>query len=165
MSAASPVRFRDPRSTEYDFLDSILVRCPRCDHLARVRRQPHAEERPLFAPRRLVCPSCGLMRAWAGRGIGLWAGSRGPAEDPYLRARLWLQRETRHGWLWAYDLGHLDLIRRYVDAGLRERAGWYDTGQKMTLVARLPTWIKSAKHRDEVLRTVDRIRASVLTPG
>ncbi|MFD8389432.1 hypothetical protein ACFV2N_09565 [Streptomyces sp. NPDC059680] len=163
--SGSPVRFRDPRSTEYDFLDSILVRCPRCDRIARVQRQPHPGGRLLFAPRRLVCRSCGLSRTWTGRGVGLWAGSRGPAEDPYFGARLWLQRETRHGWLWAYDLRHLDLIRRHTGAALRERAGWYDTGQKMTLVARLPAWVKSAKNRDEVLRAVDRIRASVLTPG
>ncbi|MFE8945945.1 hypothetical protein [Streptomyces sp. NPDC007856] len=163
--SGSPVRFRDPRSTEYDFLDSILVHCPRCDRVARVERQPHPEARPLFAPRRLVCRSCGLSRTWEGRGIGPWAGSGGPAEDPYFRTRLWLQRETRHGRLWAYDLRHLDLIRRCAAADLRERAPWYDTGQKMTLVARLPVWIKSAKNRDEVLRTVDRIRKSVLTQG
>ncbi|MEU2927822.1 hypothetical protein ABZ636_22650 [Streptomyces sp. NPDC007251] len=130
-----------------------------------MQRRPHAEEWPLFAPRRLVCRSCGLSRSWAGRGIGVWAGTRGPAEDPYFRARLWLQRETRDGWLWAYDLRHLDLIRRHVDAGLRERAGRDANGPRHSLVARLPAWIKSAKHRDEVLRTVDRIRASVLTPG
>ncbi|MER6074475.1 hypothetical protein ABT187_37780 [Streptomyces sp. NPDC001817] len=138
---------------------------PRCDRVARVQRQPHPEERPLFAPRRLVCRSCGLSRTWAGRGIGLWAGSTGPAEDPCFHARLWLQRETRHGWLWAYDLRHLDPIRLHVDATLRGRAGRDAIGPRHSLVARLPAWIKSAKNRDEVLRTVDRIRASVLTPG
>ncbi|WP_433454275.1 hypothetical protein ACQPXS_39405 [Streptomyces sp. CA-142005] len=163
--SGSPVRFRDPRSTEYDFLDSLLVHCPRCDRIARVQRQPDPGERPLFAPRRLICRSCGLSRTWTGRGVGLWAGSGGPAMDPYFGVRLWLQRETRHGRLWAYDLRHLDLIRRYAAAGLRERAPWYDTGQKTTLVARLPVWIKSAKNRDEVLRTVDRLRKSVLTRG
>jgi hypothetical protein len=67
--------------------------------------------------------------------------------------------------LWAYNLQHLDLIRRFVAADLRERAPWYDTGQKMTLVARLPAWMKSAKNRDEMLRTVDRLRATVIAPG
>ncbi|MEV6832949.1 hypothetical protein AB0N17_00170 [Streptomyces sp. NPDC051133] len=159
----SPARFRDPRSTEYDFLDSILVRCPRCDRVARVQRQPHSAEPRPFAPRRLVCRSCGLARVWAGRGIGPWSGSSGPAADAYFGVRLWLRRETRHGRLWAYDLAHLDLIRRFAGATLRERAPWYDTGQKLTLVARLPAWVTSAKNRDEVLRGVDRLRRSVLT--
>lgn len=80
---------------------------------------------------------------------------------PLLRHPLWLQTETRHGWLWAYNLEHLTFLRQFVAASLRERAPWYDTGQKMTVVARLPVWIKSAKNRDEVLRAVERIRGSV----
>ncbi|MEU0638943.1 hypothetical protein ABZ338_22275 [Streptomyces albidoflavus] len=31
-------RFRDPRSTVYDFLDLVLVRCPGCAGAARVLR-------------------------------------------------------------------------------------------------------------------------------
>lgn len=70
--------------------------------------------------------------------------------------------ETRHGWLWAYSPGHLTLIHHYVTATMRERAPRYDTGRKMTLVARLPAWIKHAKNRDEVLRAIDRIRTSLV---
>lgn len=33
----------------------------------------------------------------------------------------------------------------------------------MSLVERLPAWVKSAKHREELLRTIRRLRASV--PG
>jgi len=90
-------------------------------------------------------------------------GTAQPASDPYFGSPLWLQIETRHGWLWAYNLEHLDLIRRFVQAPLRERAPWYDTGQKMTLVARLPAWIKRAKNRDEILRAVSRARASLVS--
>jgi hypothetical protein len=75
--------------------------------------------------------------------------------------RLWLQTETRHGAVWAYNLEHLNLLGRFVAASLRERDPWYEHGRKMTCVARLPAWIKSAKNRTEVLRAVDRIRASV----
>lgn len=31
----------------------------------------------------------------------------------------------------------------------------------MTYIARLPAWIKSDKNRTEVLRVIDRLRASV----
>lgn len=64
--------------------------------------------------------------------------------------------------MWAYNLEHLDLIRRFVRATLRERASWYDTGQKMTLAAPLPAWIKRARNRDEILRAVGRIQASLV---
>ncbi|WP_030691123.1 hypothetical protein [Streptomyces globisporus] len=157
-------RFRDPRSTQYDFISSIMVRCPGCAKAARVIPAPEEDSAPggpvLFRPRRLVCRGCGLSRVWSGRAVTFSHGTAHPATDPYFGMPLWLQVETRHGWLWAYDLEHLDLIRRFVQASLRERAPWYDTGQKMTLVARLPVWIKRAKNRDEILRAVSRIHAS-----
>ncbi|GAA4020483.1 hypothetical protein [Streptomyces plumbiresistens] len=163
-----PTRFRDRRSTAYDFIGSVLVRCPRCTRIAHVEAHRTTEEAlptRLFAPRRLVCRACGLSRTWQGRSIEFSGGRHSPARDPYFRLPLWLQVETRHGGLWAYNLEQLDLLGRFVGASLRERAPWYDTGQKMTYVARLPTWIKNAKNRDEVLRAVDRLRASVVTAG
>ncbi|MFG2555480.1 hypothetical protein ACGFWF_36885 [Streptomyces sp. NPDC048581] len=152
--SAEPVRFRDPLSELYEFADSMLVRCPRCDGMA------HYDMRPADAPdahgasysrRRLVCGSCGLARD----------SSRG--EGRCVHPVLWLRTETRHGEVWAYNLEHLDLLRRFVAASLRERRPWYEHGRKMTYVARLPAWIKQAKNRDEVLRAIDRIRASVVT--
>lgn len=157
-------RFRDPRSTEYNFISSIIVRCPGCAKAARVLPAPEAsdpEGRILFTPRRLVCRGCGLSRMWSSRRVVISHGTTEPATDPYFGMPLWLQVETRHGWLWAYNLEHLDLIRRFVQAPLRERAPWYDTGRKMTLLARLPAWIKRAKNRDEILRAVSRIHGSL----
>ncbi|MEV7152714.1 hypothetical protein AB0O05_40150 [Streptomyces sp. NPDC093084] len=156
------VRFRDPRNTEYDFISLIVVRCPGCEKAARVVPAPEDSDpagRILFRPRRLVCRGCGLSRVWSGSRVELSAGTAQPATDPYFGLPLWLQVETRHGWLWAYNLEHLDLIRRFVQAPLRERAPWYDAGQRMTLVARLPVWIKRARNRDEILRAVSRISA------
>ncbi|WP_373308085.1 hypothetical protein [Streptomyces humidus] len=143
-----------------------MVRCPSCGKAARV--VPASEDsdpdgRMLFGPRRLLCRGCGLSRVWSRRLVTLSRGTAQPARDPYFGIPLWLQVETRYGWLWAYNLEHLDLIRRFVQASLRERAPWYDSGQKMTLVARLPAWIKRAKNRDEVLRAVSRIHASLAT--
>ncbi|MER6915588.1 hypothetical protein ABT354_28280 [Streptomyces sp. NPDC000594] len=158
-------RFRDPQSTEYSFLGSIMVRCPGCAKAARVIPAPGEDSgsggRILFRPRRLVCRGCGLSRVWNGRLVALSPGTARPATDPYFGRPLWLQTETRHGWLWAYDLEHLDLIRRFVRAPLRERMPYGGTGQRMTLVARLPAWIKRAKNRNEILRAVNRIHGSL----
>ena len=151
----TPVRFHDPRATLADFASSTLVRCPRCERIAHFERRPCTPpdaEGKRYPHTRLVCRSCGLCRINTGPSYGPWP-------------TLWLRTGTRHGELWAYNLQHLDLIRRFVAADLRERAPWYDTGQKMTLVARLPAWMKSAKNRDEVLRAVDRLRATVIAPG
>ncbi|MFD4570787.1 hypothetical protein ACFWNK_03310 [Streptomyces sp. NPDC058417] len=141
----APVRFHDPGADAHDFTASVLVRCPRCARLARLERRtgaPDAQGRTR-PEHRVVCRSCGLCR------------------KPHAWPELWLRTRTRRGEIWAYDLEHLDLLRRFVAADLRERAPWYEHGRKMTYVARLPAWIKSARHRAEVLRAIDRLRASV----
>ncbi|WP_210592198.1 hypothetical protein [Streptomyces sp. GESEQ-35] len=158
-------RFRDSRHTKFDFVDHVLVRCPKCSGIAHVAPAAPVfrEASPsLFAQRRLVCRACGLARH-ATDGLRLFRGT-GEAVDPYFGLPLWLQAETRHGWVWAYNPEHLDLIRQFVQAPLRERPPWDSTGlkRKMTLVARLPSWIKSAKNRAEVLRAIERIRSSLV---
>jgi hypothetical protein len=166
-------RFRDSCRRVDLFLDSVLVRCPNCSQAARVLPEPPfrpsadgdaaragTAESPsprIWTPRRLVCTRCGLARTQTGGGVYMWRGGGQPAIDPYFHTLLWLQTETRHGWLWAYNEKHLDLLERYVRAKLRERSHSYE---RKTLVACLPRWIKQAGHRDEVLRAVDRIRAS-----
>lgn len=130
----APARFHDPGTTDQAFRASVLVHCPRCDRIAHFERA------------RVICRSCGMCGPVA---QGTWP-------------RLWLRGATRHGELWAYSLEHLDLIRRFVAADLRERDPWYEHRRKMTCVGRLPAWTKSAKNRTEVLRVIDRMRASVI---
>ncbi|CAM5672541.1 hypothetical protein SAVIM338S_07071 [Streptomyces avidinii] len=168
MSPSSPPhRFQDPRSTEYDYLASVLVRCPGCEKVAHVGTAPDpagAHDQDPFARRRLVCRSCGTAKERDRGGPALHRDRYEPATDPYFGVPLWLQTETRHGWVWAYNLEHLDLIGRFVRAPLREGIPWHDHGRKMTVVARLPAWMQQAGNRDEVLRAIARIHASLLGP-
>jgi hypothetical protein len=70
---------------------------------------------------------------------------------------LWLRTECCGGhFLWANNEAHLDDLGSHVGATLRERPdgasglSWY-----------VPAWMKQAKHRDEVLRSLGRLRASL----
>ncbi|MEV4437953.1 hypothetical protein AB0K09_02875 [Streptomyces sp. NPDC049577] len=161
--SSPPLRFRDPQKTKYDFLGLILVRCPACAGPARVVRSPGDQGPSLFVPRRLTCGGCGTARRWAGNVVPLHRAGGGAVREPYFGAPLWLQTETRHGWLWAYNPEHLELVRRFVQASLRERAPWYEHGRKMTVVGRLPAWVKRAKNREEILRAIGRMPD--VTPG
>ncbi len=109
-------RFRDPRSTVYDFLDLVLEHCPGCAGAARVVRVPGDEgpggRRP-FATRRLVCGGCGASRKCDGTRLTFPRGAAGPVTDPYFGRPLWLRAETRHGTLWAYNLDPVDLLASF----------------------------------------------------
>jgi hypothetical protein len=60
--------------------------------------------------------------------------------------------------LWAFNRTHLDLLEGHVGAVLRERQGFRPGKSVLT---RLPAWITAAKHREEVLRTIRHMRATL----
>ncbi|MBK9270133.1 MAG: hypothetical protein IPM48_00925 [Saprospiraceae bacterium] len=74
--------------------------------------------------------------------------------DPAFGLDLWYQDEVRGNVLWAYNETHLIEIKNYVKAELRERS---THRFKMTMVEKLPSFIKSAKNRDEVLQSIERM--------
>lgn len=168
-SASEPGdRFRDRRERKYgyDFIDEVLVGCPRCDGCAVVLAHPGTPEDGETASTgamnfrgRLRCKECGYFKDET---VGS-AVVGGPV-DPYFRRPLWLQASCCGHVLWAYNVRHLDLLEAYVAAKLRER-GDLVAWAPASLVERLPTWLKTAKNRAEVLRTIGRLRSTLPTDG
>lgn len=74
--------------------------------------------------------------------------------DPVFGLLLWYKNLVKGNIFWAYNLRHLTEIKNYVQAILRERT---TERFKMTMVERLPDFIKLAKNRQEVLRAIDRM--------
>ncbi|BCJ47086.1 hypothetical protein GCM10010168_83070 [Actinoplanes ianthinogenes] len=157
-------RFRDP-TWEYTLValagQPIDVVCPRCAARARVITPPGAGA-PLVAGvdaqvildaaaaadrlRRLVCSACGYTRTAS---PPTSSPSRGGPVDPFFRQPLFLTTRVRGHHLWAYHRPHLDLLTRFIAAGLRERGP--GGGCVMSLLERLPPWMKSARNRDDLL--------------
>ncbi|MGK5681522.1 hypothetical protein [Actinoplanes sp. URMC 104] len=111
---------------------------------------------PLSEPRRFTCAGCVASVQWSPRGsLSCWGGP----VDPYFGLPLWLRTSVRRGrMLWAFNVAHLDLLEGYVAAGVRERDV---PASGLTMVARLPLWVKAAGNRGEVLRSVARLRELV----
>lgn len=59
------------------------------------------------------------------------------------------QENVRENLFWAENTLHIKVIEDYVSSDLREREG-------MSLVAKLPTFIKSKKNRDAILKIIQR---------
>lgn len=74
--------------------------------------------------------------------------------DPAFGLQLWFQGSVKGNIIWAYNLRHLTEIKNYVQATLRERT---TDRFKMTMVEKLPDFIKLAKNRDEVLKIIERM--------
>lgn len=142
-------RFRDPALRIYDLVgQGVDVVCPRCERRARVA--VHCPGRAT-----LSCAGCAYVATWPGTSrVQAWGGPI----DPYFWQPLWLRAGCAGHTLWAFNRQHLDILAEYVGAGLRERG---PAEHAMTMVARLPAWIKTAKHRAEVLKVLDRLRHSL----
>jgi hypothetical protein len=158
-----PQRFRDPLTRLWRFADEILVHCPNCDREASVIPDLEFADDPRRSPlhRRLSCLRCGHTDSWTAprAGIGWTIPEPSGPTDPYFGLPLWLRANCCGGHvLWAYNAKHLDLLEAYLTARLRERGDYLGS---MSLVERLPAWLKSAKHRDEALRSIRRLRASL----
>ncbi|MGI5171769.1 hypothetical protein ACQEU3_46230 [Spirillospora sp. CA-253888] len=143
-------RFRDPGVWAHQFMDRILVRCPGCGGCAVIVNRPDApDDARSEVGRRLRCLNCGLFKDERRVPTGPWHG-------PHTGFALWLRGACRGRTLWAFNLDHLGLLESYVAARLRESGPDPDA-----MLPRLPNWLVSAKHRDEVLRAARRLRASV----
>jgi hypothetical protein len=151
-------RFQDPGSTLWRFSREILVVCPSCDGTATIRPESAQD----FTTRRLTCTGCAHTAEWTARPTRGWwdhPEPTGPVE-PWFGRPLKLRARCRGHVLWAYNLEHLDLLEGYLAAGLRIRGTTGDC-QEQTMLARLPTWLKSAKNRGDVLGTIRHLRAAV----
>jgi hypothetical protein len=153
-------RFHDPDLPLEAYLDEVLVECPRCRDRAEVRPvdrdAPWPDRGDWRRDRRLACAACALVRSWPAEGATRSAVT-GADVDPWFRQPLWLRAELGGHVVWAYNRRHLQLLRDFVAARHRTRDA---TPTRIHSVAsRLPGWFKEARHRDELLRVLDRLAA------
>ncbi|GHU22691.1 hypothetical protein FACS1894172_04830 [Spirochaetia bacterium] len=136
-------RFKDPGMHLYDFADHYLVECPDCNRCATITTNKE-ETFNLFKKKTFLCRYCGKFEENAGN------------HD------LWLSGTCNGNTLWAYNLEHLEFIEKYVKAKLREsnkddERGYYNQG----LFSRLPKWIKDKSNREDILKTIKKLRNTV----
>jgi hypothetical protein len=147
--------------TEIDAVlrDHILVRCPRCSERATIDCRSGFE--------RLTCPACGLVKEIQPRSASSKEFNARSALEVYnsgntlFGAPLWLETECCGGnRLWALNETHLDSFSAFV--GSTDRTGEFPSPAGYRQPAdKLPKWMVEAKHRDEVLRTPDRLRKTL----
>ena len=151
-------RFTDQKLTIGDFMDEILVRCPRCGHCAVVAPPPGGDT-ALSADRRLSCRHCGLVKDKTPESVMLGIDSL--PVDSYFELPLWLQTQNGPHTLWAYNQRHLDYIESFVRAAHRDRPSDMEGGLNRTMISRLPLWIKKSANRQRVLSMIAKLKQTL----
>jgi hypothetical protein len=146
-------RFVDTGTKVYDLGDEFLVVCPKCSGRGLVTyldELPTRASERFFAPRRFVCHECMHRAKWRAKQISV-----GGPLDWYFGFPLWLQIPCCGEILWANNIEHIEILRSYVNATLRERT----KKGRNSFLSKLPKWIGAAKNRKEIVKALDRLRA------
>lgn len=80
-----------------------------------------------------------------------------PGLDPFFGLPLLLRGMVKDHVMWFFNRAHLDYVRDYVKADLRERI----QPGKWSMITRLPGWVKEGKNRDRILRVMQRIEGQL----
>lgn len=107
---------------------------------------------------RARCGHCGYTGVYRADPASPPAGAA--YEEPRLVGLYLTTRVSGHV-LWVANLAHLDLLEDYLSASLRERG----PVRGMTMMARLPQWMKSATMRPKVMRALAHLRERALKAG
>jgi hypothetical protein len=102
----------------------------------------------------MKCTNCEREKKYDVHYTLTYANSK-QATDPYFGLQLWLQISFDNNILWAYNFEHLEYLKNYVGARLREAA----SGGKYSLAWKLPNFIKLAKNRDRILKAINRLES------
>lgn len=152
-------RFTDRREHRYTISetnheDPVLIACPRCGTKAVVI--PHGDDEV-----KASCTACAFSRVKSANGRAFYWYSDDPG-DGYFGFDLWLVTTCNGNSLWAFNQKHLDFLENYVAAALRTRSPDEERGwRNSSLASRLPKWIKSAKNRDALLKSIDELKAKL----
>lgn len=103
----------------------------------------------------IECPSC----EQATKVPLTWTTERfsGAAIDPVFGLPLYLQARCCGETLWVYNREHLNKLREYTHASLRERVN----GRHWSMFARLPRWMSAAKNRESVLASLEKLESKL----
>ena len=158
-------KFRNEHRMLEDFGDEFLVLCPNCAMKSKVISLGDASPYEPNIVKRFICVSCGTNKDYVPKknhsnqlmisySVEWKEGfiNIGGAFDWYFGYPLYLQIPCCGHTLWAYNIKHLNYLKQYVQAELRENKPYY-----LSIESRLPVWIKSSKNRTTILKAISKL--------
>lgn len=141
----------DPYSTRWVRIRQDDPRCVNCRKPLPTEAMPTGLMKDGELHVRVKCRNCGETVDY--RALP-WSSPNGASRPEPTRLRLYLTTQVAGETLWVDNLAHLDLLEEYLGAKVRERgpvAG-------LTMMARLPAWMKASTARPKILRGLRHLR-------
>lgn len=117
----------------------------------------YADKTKIPTPITLNCSFCGESKDFFAKDDNVKVQRNAQIDsDPFLNYPLYLREETDLGKIFAYHPEQLATLKAYIMADLRENTHYHKS-----YFSRMPTWIKSAKNRDLVLKAIGKLEQKV----
>ncbi len=138
----------------------IELNCPQCGKRIEFAIDKVTEKKEKM---RVSCPHCGFNHAYKPKYTehsivnykeyrrNYKRPQRNEGEDCVFNADLWLKKPYKNHLFWANNYQHLNYLKRYIQAKVRERNEIFC----MSMVAKLPPFIKAKKNRDDLLKIIE----------
>jgi DNA-directed RNA polymerase subunit RPC12/RpoP len=135
----------------------VHAQCAECGRYFRVDIKD--ENKQHFTKLHVACPYCGIVGVGAVHSTdnGWWTyGEIKDGNDPHFGYPLYYQGSFDGKQVWAVNREHLQYMIDYLEADLREKP----RGAKKMQADHMPTFMKSAKNRDSIVKLLRKIRDS-----
>lgn len=143
--------FQDTENDKWSgYLQGFINRsCGNCG--SRISHTTEPTRKP-YESSELTCGVCKTKREYQ---IQWYQYRNDKATDPYFGFDLWLQTSIKENVLWLYNNDHLDYLKEYVEAKLRDDDGRH----KYSMITNLPQWVKSSKNRDVIVKKLNKLKS------
>ena len=143
---------RDRTIYRYD----VHNQCKNCGRYYRVDIED--EERQHFSVLHVACPYCGTTMSGEVHKTAeafSYIGEIRDGREPYFGLKLWFLTSFQGKPVWALNREHLAYLIGYLSADLREKP---PGKAKMTQADHLPTFMKTAKNRERIVKLLKKMR-------
>ncbi|WP_156169916.1 hypothetical protein [Aurantiacibacter luteus] len=130
--------------------------CEQCDQELPHRPAPTAHTVDGELRMTIICPHCDHKADYPAV-----RASSPQSRPPYEPLRRFLETQVAGETLWVNNLAHLDAIEQWIGAAVRERGD----RPGLTMMARLPRWMKASTNREKVLRGLANLRERAQRAG
>lgn len=120
----------------YGYVQGFIHRA--CGHCGSGITHTTAPTRKPYQTSEITCDICKTVGNYE---IQWYRYRNDTATDPYFGFDLFLQTSIKDNVLWLYNIAHLNYLREYVEAKLREDDGRH----KYSLITNLPQWVKRVR--------------------
>ncbi|PKA16137.1 hypothetical protein [Leptospira haakeii] len=127
-----------------------VPRCPNCGNRSYYSKHNVKLKNPNLVVKRILCSGCkkaSVIKVEVSRETVKFG------IDPIFGLSLWLHVVVSNEDLWFYNYTHMQDIKNYISADIREKL---HTKAK-TMFTKLPKWMKSAKYRLKVLELIEKL--------